>query len=151
VVKIKICLTFSAGGHRYQMLQLEKLYKKHDHYFLTFRERTTKDLRKKARTYFVTNQERSIYKTIKSFFESLNVFLKEMPDVVISTGAGVTLPTCFFAKLFGKKVVYIESFSRITEPSLAGKIAYHFSDLFIVQWKPLMKHYKNAVYGGTIF
>jgi len=133
------------------MLQLEKLYNKYDHYFLTFKERTTKDLKKKARTYFVTNQKRNIFKTIASFFESLYVFLKEMPDVVISTGAGVTIPSCFFAKLFGKKVIYIESFSRITEPSLAGKITYYLSDLFIVQWKPLLKFYKKAVYGGTIF
>lgn len=151
MIKIKICLAFSAGGHRHQMLQLEDVYGKHEHYFLTFKERTTKNLKKKAKTYFVTNQERNPVKAITLFFESLNIFLKEMPDVVISTGAGVALPTCFFAKLFGKKVIYIESFSRITEPSLAGQIAYHFSDLFIVQWKPLLKFYKNAVYGGTIF
>ncbi|WP_191976308.1 hypothetical protein [Limosilactobacillus reuteri] len=50
-----------------------------------------------------------------------------------------------------KKVIYIESFARITTPSLTGKILYHFADLFIVQWKELLKVYPKAKYFGGIF
>jgi hypothetical protein len=50
-----------------------------------------------------------------------------------------------------RKVIYIESFSRINRPSLAGRLGYLVADLFIVQWKPLLKFYKKAKYGGTIF
>lgn len=148
---IKICLTCSAGGHRLQILQLERIYKKYNYFFLTFKERATLKLIEKNRVYFVTNPERNPIKLIMTLFESLLVFLKENPDLVISTGAGVTIPTCYLAKLFGKKVIYIESFSRVTEPSIAGRIAYTISDLFIVQWKTLLNFYKKAVYGGSIF
>ena len=51
----------------------------------------------------------------------------------------------------GKKVIYIESFARVDEPSLTGKLMYHVADLFIVQWKEMMEFYPNAVYGGGIF
>ena len=148
---IKICLTCSAGGHRLQILQLENIYKKYDHFFLTFKERTTLKLVENNKTYFVTNPERNPIKLIMTFFQSILVFLKEKPNVIISTGAGVTIPICYLAKLFDKKVIYIESFSRVTEPSIAGRIAYPISDLFIVQWKSLLNFYKKAVYGGPIF
>jgi len=148
---IKICLACSAGGHRSQILQLEKVYKKYDHFFITYKGPITVILTKNHRVYFITNFRRNFIKVFMTIIQTLFVFFKERPDVVISTGAGITIPMCYLAKIFGKKVIYIESFSRITEPSIAGKIAYNISDLFIVQWKPLLKHYKNAVYGGTIF
>ena len=148
---IKICLTCSAGGHRLQLLQLENFYKKYDHFFLTFKERTTIKLTENNRVYFIINPRRNPIKWFIAFLQSILVFLKEKPTVIISTGAGVTIPIIYLAKFFGKKTIYIESFSRIIKPSMAGIVAYPVSDLFIVQWKPLLKFYKNAVYGGSIF
>lgn len=108
-------------------------------------------LTKDHKVYFITNFRRNFVKVFLTIIQSLAVFLKEKPDVVISTGAGITIPICYLAKIFGKKVIFIESFSRVTQPSIAGMVAYPASNLFIVQWKPLLKFYKRAVYGGTIF
>ncbi len=148
---MKICLTCSPGGHLLQILQLKNVYDRYDHFFLTFKELTTKNLGKKEKVYFIKNPKRSPFDTLMSLFQSLFIFLREKPDVIISTGAGVTIPICYLAKLFMKKVIYIESFSRVTCPSLAGRLGYLVSDLFIVQWKLLLKFYKKAKYGGTIF
>jgi len=148
---MKICLTCSPGGHLFQILQLKKIYKKYNHFFLTFEKLTTKDLEKKERVYFIKNPKRNPLDTLISFFQSIFIFLKEKPDVIISTGAGVTIPICYLAKLFMRKVIYIESFSRVNRPSLAGKLGYIVADLFIVQWRPLLKFYKKAKYGGSIF
>ena len=84
-------------------------------------------------------------------FRSLYIMLKESPDVVIATGALITFPFCFYAKLLGKKVVFIESFARVHDTSLTGRIVYKFADLFIVQWESLLKCYPDAVYAGSIF
>ena len=148
---MKICLTCSPGGHLLQILELENIYNKYDHFFLTFKERTTKHLEKKEKVYFIENPKRNFFDTIISFFQSLFIFLKEKPNLIISTGAGVTIPICYLAKLFMRKVIYIESFSRVNHSSLAGRLGYLVSDLFIVQWKPLLKFYKKAKYGGSIF
>ncbi len=147
----KICLACSPGGHRLQILQLKRIYKKYNHFFLTFKEHTTKNLSKNENVYFIVNPKRNLIASFISFFQSLYIFLLEKPDIIISTGAGVTIFICYLAKFFMKKVIYIESFSRVTEPSFAGRLAYPISDLFIVQWEPLLKFYKNAVYGGSIF
>ena len=76
---------------------------------------------------------------------------KEQPDVVITTGALLAFPFCLLAKLMGKKVVYIESFARVYDKSLTGKLVYPFADLFIVQWESMLKCYPKAVYTGGIF
>lgn len=148
---MKICLTSSAGGQLLQMLQLESIYKKYDHFFLTFKKTTTESLANKEKVYFVTMPGRNPLKILSCLIQSLIILLKQNPDVVISTGSGVTFPICFYAKFFGKKVIYIESFSRVDSPSFTGRLLYRFSDLFIIQWKPLLKYYKNAIYGGPIF
>ena len=77
--------------------------------------------------------------------------LQEKPDGVISTGELATFPICVLAKLFRKKVIYIESFARVDEPSLTGRLMYKVADLFIVQWEEMKEFYPNAVYGGGIF
>ena len=86
-----------------------------------------------------------------TFVQQLFIFLKERPDVVITTGAGLAIPTCIYAKLFKKKVVYIESFARINSVNKTGKLIYKYADLFIVQWETLLEFYPNATYGGWIY
>ena len=57
-----------------------------------------------------------------------------------------------FNKVKNYKVVsFDESFARIEEPSLTGKIMYKFADVFIVQWKELLKYFPKAKFWGGIF
>ena len=58
---------------------------------------------------------------------------------------------CLLAKLLGKKVIYIESFARVTDGNRTGKLIYKFADLFIYQWEQLAQIYPNGVYGGGIY
>jgi len=148
---MKICLTCSSGGHLLQIMQLENFYKKYDHFFLTFRRDMTENLAKKEKVYFVKDPKRNPFALILNFFQTLSVFLMERPDITISTGAGVSVVACFLAKVFKNKIIFIESFSRVKYPSFSGRLVYFVADLFIVQWKSLLKFYPKAVYGGSIF
>ena len=76
--------------------------------------------------------------------------LRDRPEVVISTGAGMVIPTCLIAKLLGAKLVFIETAARVTTPSRTGKFLYRFADEFYVQWEPLLKVYPKAKYGGVL-
>lgn len=60
-------------------------------------------------------------------------------------------PFCLAAKKMKKKIIYIESFARINELSLTGKMVYRMADEFIVQWPSLQKKYKKAKCFGGIF
>jgi len=148
---MKICLACSPGGHLLQLLQLKKIYEKYNHFFLTFKRPMSSHLSKTEKVHFVKDPEKNPLNTIINFFESLIVFLKERPDVIMANGGGVVVPFCLISKIFGKKIIFIESFSRVFNPSISGKIIHPISDLFIVQWKQLLKFYQKAKYGGTIF
>ena len=86
-----------------------------------------------------------------NFIYSLYIFLKERPDIIISTGALSVIPTFFIGKLFKKKLVFIESFAKIESPTKTGKLLYKFTDVFIVQWSEMKKIYPNAIYLGSIY
>ena len=58
---------------------------------------------------------------------------------------------CCLGKIFGSKVIYIETFANVTTKTSTGKLIYKFADLFIVQWESMLEIYPNAVYGGWIF
>lgn len=84
-------------------------------------------------------------------FQQLGIFIKERPDVVITTGAGVVIPTCLYAHFFGKKVIYIESFARMKSLNKTAQLLSKYSDMFIVQWEELLKIVPDAIYGGWIY
>ncbi|MFA4907166.1 MAG: PssD/Cps14F family polysaccharide biosynthesis glycosyltransferase [archaeon] len=148
---MKVCLACSAGGHLSEMLQLKPFYGKRGHYFVTFRRPDSESLARNERVFFIERPARNPLLFIVNAFQSLAVLLKENPDLVVSTGADVALATCWWAKLLGKKVIYIESFCRPFVPGVTGKMVEPIADLFIVQWREVQKHYPKSVYGGPIF
>ena len=88
---------------------------------------------------------------IVNSFKSLWIIIKERPDVVITTGVLAIIPLCVLMKLMKKKVVYIESFAKISSPTETGKLIYKFADRFYVQWESMKEFYPNALYLGGIY
>ena len=58
---------------------------------------------------------------------------------------------CYIAKLFGAKVIWIETFANITTKTLAGRLVYPIADTFVVQWEEMKKLYPKAKYWGWIY
>lgn len=150
----KICFTASTGGHFEQLMMLKPLMDKYDSFIIT--EKTDYSVIKdNRRTYYLKqvnrNEKTFIFKMILNLFMSLNIFIKEKPDVVISTGALATIPICILTKMFRKKVIFIESFAKVTSPTLTGKLVYKFADQFYVQWEQMKEHYPEAIYEGGIY
>lgn len=75
----------------------------------------------------------------------------ENPDAVISTGAEIGFPPMIIGYLLRKKIIYVETFARIDDLSLTGKLMYHLIKNFYVQWKPLKKKYPKAIYMGALY
>ena len=84
-------------------------------------------------------------------FISLYIFFKVKPDVVITTGAHTAGPMCCIAKIFRKKIIFIETMANISKKTITGRLVYLFADLFIVQWESMLKLYPKAVYKGLIY
>ena len=100
----------------------------------------------------VNRRERAcMRRLIVNAFRSLKIFVIERPDVVVSTGVLATIPLCLLCRIFGKKLVYIESFANVHSPTRTGKFLYRFADRFYVQWPELLEFYPGAVYLGGIY
>ena len=147
---VKICLACSAGGHLTELMQLKELWKKRRHYWVSDKRSNAKEVARRESVYFTVVPARNPIRLAANFLQSLVIFIKERPDLVISTGADVAVPTCLIAKLFGKKVVYIESLAAVFSPSQSGKIMYGHADLFFYQWKGLGRKYTKGVYGKVL-
>lgn len=149
----KICFVASSGGHLEELLMLKPLIKESD---IIITEKTSiGELNCNNKVIYVSQINRKektfIFKFIKLFFQSIKILISENPKYIVSTGALVSVPIMVLGKMFGKKTIYIESFARITEASLTGKILYKFVDLFFVQWEEMLKVYPNAKYVGGLF
>lgn len=146
----KIGLICSAGGHFVQMLQLREAFEGHPIFILTYKEKATLN---RKNTYYLTNIVRSPFAFIVGLIKIFFVFLKERPDILFSTGSEIAIPSFYFGKfLFRSKLIYLESGAQVYQSSLTGRWVYPITDLFLVQWKSLLKQYgsKAKYVGGLI-
>lgn len=161
---MKICLVCAPGGHLTEMLRLNEAFVSNETFLITYNEKFSNLPQNIKKTYFIKNvlvNNVGINGLKKKFLigfqilllaiHELKIFLIEWPDVVISTGSEIAIPIFYFAKLFGRKVIYIESLCRVQDLSGTGKIVRPISDLFLVQWENLTKKYKNTLYKGNLF
>jgi anti-anti-sigma factor len=92
---------------------------------------------------------RNLPNFLRNLFLAFKVVRSLKPDLIISTGAGVSVPFLLIAKWFCRsKVIFIESKTRVLNISLSAKILlrFHALDLFVVRSKAIPKSYRNAVY-----
>lgn len=152
---LKICLASSSGGHFSQLRQLKEIYGNYETFWVLEKNQTTINFSKDNKVYYLKQQERKnigfIFKLIINIISSLKLIIKERPNVIITTGAGAVFPACLFGKILGSKIIFIESYAKISSPTLTGKIIYKFADMFYVQWEEMLKFYPDAEYRGPIY
>lgn len=151
---MKIVFAASSGGHFEQLMMLKPLMEKYDSILVT--EKTDYSMGKTdVKTYYMKQINRKellfIPKFIGNSFRALCIIIKERPKVMITTGVLAIIPLALLMKLFGGKLIYIESFAKVTSKTLSGKLLYKFADQFYVQWEEMLELYPNAIYKGGIY
>ncbi|CVH78085.1 UDP-N-acetylglucosamine--N-acetylmuramyl-(pentapeptide) pyrophosphoryl-undecaprenol N-acetylglucosamine transferase [Coriobacteriaceae bacterium CHKCI002] len=148
--KVNICLVSSSGGHWEQLRKLQPLIDKYGGFYVT--EKTPfvdegpylmvqTDLKDKLMP----------IKMLVNGVRAIRIWAKERPDVVVTTGTMVAYPFYLLAVLFRKRFVFIETFGRSNEPTVAGKLMQKRADLFFVQWESQRRFYQNARYVGCLY
>ena len=151
---MKICFTASSGGHLEEITRLIPIAQEHESFLVTEK---SGDIQTAwgDRTYYMRQINRKetwfLFHFLKLFVQAEKILGQEKPDFIISTGALITYPFCVVAKWKKAKIIYIESFARVDEPSLTGKLMYPMADLFLVQWEEMKTFYPNAIFTGGVF
>lgn len=151
---MKIVFAASSGGHLEQLLMLKPLMEKYESILVT--EKTEYSAGKlDVKTYYMRqiNRKEPLFlpKLIGNSFRALRIILREHPKVMITTGVLAIIPLALLMKLFGGKLIYLESFAKVTSKTLSGKLLYKFADQFYVQWEEMLELYPKAIYKGGIY
>ena len=154
----KVLFISSTGGHLSEMMQLKPMFKKYNYHIITEYTDSTKNLSKTYEgkvDYLVYGTKDHLFSYIFKFsfniLKSFYLYFKIRPKYIVSTGTHTAVPICYIGKLFGSKIIFIETFANSKTKTLSGKLVYPIADLFIVQWEEMLKIYPKAVYGGQIY
>lgn len=145
---MKICLVCSHGGHLSETLHLMEAFEGHETFFITYDSPRTRELERK---YLMKNIGTNPLLMARAFFSTLRILRKEKPELIVSTGSEIAIPAFYLAKVLRIRTIFIESWTRVIQPTGTGRIVYPVSDVFLVQWERLLTQYgKKARYEGAI-
>lgn len=149
---MKICLVTSNGGHLAQLFILKPWWSEYERFWVTFDKVDSRSILEGENTYYAYSPtNRSVKNLIRNLFLAVKILLKERPDVIFSSGAGVAVPFFWVGKLLGAKLVYIESFDRINSSTMTGRLVYPITNKFLVQWDDQLAFYPKGEYWGQTF
>lgn len=141
-----------------ELLQLQPMFNTYDYHLVTEKDKSTKRLsniyNKKIDYLLYGTKDHLLsypFKLFANCWISLYIYCKIRPRYIVTTGVHTAGPMCCLGKIFGSKIIYIESFANINTKTATGRLIYLFADLFIVQWEDMVKLYPKAVYGGWIY
>lgn len=154
----KVLFISSTGGHLSEMMQLKSMFKNYDYHIITEKTKSNLKLKQEHKgrvNYLIYGTKDHIlsypFKLLFNCFKSLFFYLQIHPDYIITTGAHTAGPMCLIGKIFGSRIIYIETFANISTKTITGRMLYPVADQFIVQWKSMKKNYPDSIDGGWIY
>ncbi len=116
-----VLLVASSGGHLLQLVQLKDEWPRDERAWVTFPTADAHSLLAGEQVWFAHHPtNRSIRNLLRNLLLAVSLVRKHRPRAIVTTGAGVAVPFCYVGRLFGARVVFIESFSRITRAVTHG-------------------------------
>lgn len=149
---VDVLLVCSAGGHLLQLHLLRDAWIDLSHAWVTLdREDARSLLAREDVTYAHGPTTRNVPNLFRNLRLAWRTLATRRPHVVVTTGAGVAVPFAWLARLFGARVVYIESFTRVEAPSLSCRLIGPVASKVFVQWPELAPKVRGARYAGSVY
>jgi len=151
--KKKIVLVCNDGGHFVQLRLATKLLsrEKFDICWVTSGSKHLQEVLEGYRHYSFANPSTDKANWFVNGLQTIAMLVKERPDAIISTGAGIACLSMLLGKyLFGCKLIFICSAANVTRPSRTPYLAYRVCDRFFVQWPEMKERFPDAEYIGIL-
>lgn len=157
-LKRKVLFIASTGGHLNELMQIKPLFKKYDYHIVTEKTKVDDSFKEEYQnkiSFLIYGTKKYpisyIFKFIANCFISLYYYFKYQPEVIVTTGTHTAVPMCYIAKIFGSKVIFIETFANRATGTVAGRLVYPIADTFVVQWEEMHKVYPKSICWGWIY
>lgn len=147
----KALLVCSPGGHLLQMLALQPAWTDLDRTWVTLRSTDVEYLLKSEDVIFGHGPTpRNLGNFFRNLWLAWRVLREQNPEVIVSTGAGLALPFFILGRLRGRRLVYVESVTRVERLALTGRLVYPMTDAFFVQWPEVTRRRRARFHGSVI-
>lgn len=148
----RVMFVCSSGGHLSQLLQLRPWWEHHDRSWVSFRtEDVISSLAGERLTFGHHPTTRNIPNLVRNLGLAVRLLLRERPDVIVSTGAGLAVPFFWIGRLLGCRTVFIEVYDRFDSTTMTGRLCSKVSDLFLLQWETQLANYPDGVLAGPLY
>ena len=82
-------------------------------------------------------------------FVLLRIVWVSRADIVLSTGAAPGVIALAWAKLMGKRTIWLDSVANVERLSVSGRLAGVVADLWLTQWAHLARE-RGPAYAGSV-
>lgn len=164
-----IMFAASVGGHYKEMMGLKELFSLYDSILVTDNKAVVnqpemiKDFRivefpnamsdrreRVAGRHSSGTRWSALIAYLKMFIQCIRIVRKYKPAVIISTGSYIAVPLFWWGKLYGAKLIFIESNAMVYNKTTTGKLVGWMSDKVIVQWPEMLNVYPKSEYWGCL-
>jgi UDP-N-acetylglucosamine:LPS N-acetylglucosamine transferase len=147
----RVLLVGSSGGHLAQLLALRPWWAIRERSWVTFRTPDALSLLAGEQVDFAHHPTtRNVPNLLRNFVVAARVLRARRPDLVVSTGAAVSIPFFVLARLLGINSVYVEVYDRVSSRTVSGRICRPLASAFLVQWDSQRELYPGSVVVGRL-
>lgn len=135
-----------------QLVTLRPAWEGFSRAWVTFDKSDARSLLRDERVVFAHGPtNRSIANLLRNLLLARRVVARTRPRVILTTGAGVAVPFAWIGRLYGARVVYVESFTRIDESSLSCRMIRPVAERIYAQWPELSARLPRSRHVGNVF
>ena len=140
-----IMLISSTGGHFRTLVDLKPFWQNKQHCWVTQKSKSTESVLVEEKVYWAFGPtNRNLTNFVQNLFLAWKIIPQEQPRLIVTTGAGESVPFVIIGKLFGSKVIFIESITRVKELSLSARLILPIINRLYVRWPQLKVKYPKA-------
>jgi UDP-N-acetylglucosamine:LPS N-acetylglucosamine transferase len=149
--RVDVLLACSAGGHLSQLLALRESWEPFTHEWVTDDRSDTRSLLAgEYVTWAFWPTSRNLLTLARNARLAWRVVRRARPKVVLTTGAATAVPFAWVGRLFGARIVYVESITRVDSPSLSCRLIAPVASRIYVQWPELRAAVRKSRYAGSV-
>jgi beta-1,4-N-acetylglucosaminyltransferase len=149
---VDLLLVCSSGGHLLQLCALREAWEGLDRAWVSFDKSDVRSLLAGERVVHAHGPtNRNLGNLLRNGILAITLIRDMRPRAVLTTGAGVAVPFAWIARLYGARVIYVESMTRIEGPSLSMRLIAPVASRLYVQWPELAPRVRRARFAGRVF
>ena len=153
MASLKICLAASGGGHVRQLFDLLPVVAGHQCFYVTESTALGQSIKPDFPVFFVSHVAlgqaklgapwKMVVSGLRNCWQSFKIIRREQPDLILSTGAGSMAFAMLWGRLFGAKLVLIDSFARFHAPSAFARLVGPIAHVRVAQSKAAAAGHSN--------